>query len=73
MLDDIVDKYNNTGQRTIQMKPTDIISGSYAEYNEDCNITKPKLKVPGHVNNIKIQKHFCQRIHPKLVRRSFYC
>ena len=33
VLDDIVDKYNNTVHRTIKMKPTDITSDSYAEYN----------------------------------------
>ena len=33
MLDDNVDKYNNTYHRTIRMKPTDVKSGSYAEYS----------------------------------------
>ena len=27
------------------MKPTDVTSDSYAEYNEDSNVTKPKFKV----------------------------
>ena len=36
-LDDIVNKYNNTGHRTIKMKPIDVTSGSHAEYNEDSN------------------------------------
>ena len=31
VLDDIVDKYNDTVHRTIKMKPIDVISGSYAE------------------------------------------
>ena len=35
VLDDIVDKYNNTVHRSIKMKPIDITSDSYAEYNED--------------------------------------
>ena len=33
-LDDIFNKYNNTVHRTIKMKPTDVISDSYAEYND---------------------------------------
>ena len=37
MLDDIVNKYNNTVHRAIKMKPIDVTSGSYAEYNEDFN------------------------------------
>ena len=35
VLDDIANKYNNTVHRTIKMKPIDITSDSYAEYNED--------------------------------------
>ena len=35
ILDNIVNKYNNTVHRTIKMKPIDITSDSYAEYNED--------------------------------------
>ena len=31
MLDDIVNKYNNTVHRTIKMKPIDVTSDSYAE------------------------------------------
>ena len=34
-LEDIVNKYNNTAHRTIKMKPIDMISDSYAEYNEE--------------------------------------
>ena len=35
VLDDTVDKYNNTVHRTIQIKPIDVTCDSYAEYNED--------------------------------------
>ena len=35
MLNDIVNKYNNTVHRTIKMKPIDVTFDSYAEYNED--------------------------------------
>ena len=37
VLDDIVNKYNNTVHRTTKMKPIDIKSNSYAEYNEGSN------------------------------------
>ena len=33
-LDDIVNKYDNRVHRTIEMKPIDVTSDSYAEYNE---------------------------------------
>ena len=37
VLNDIVDKYNNIFHRTIKMKPVDVKSHSYAEYNVDYN------------------------------------
>ena len=45
VLDDIVNKYNNTVHRSIKMKLVDVIDDSYAEYNEDFNIKGPKFKV----------------------------
>ena len=41
VLDYIVDKYNNTYHQTIEMKPIDVKSGSYAEYSVDCNEKDP--------------------------------
>ena len=38
VLDDIVDKYNNTVHRTIKIKPIEVTSDYYAEYNEDPSI-----------------------------------
>ena len=40
------------------MKPIDVTSYSYAEYNEDSNEKDPKFKVGHHVRIFKIQKHF---------------
>ena len=31
------------------MKPVDVTSDSYAEYNEDSNVNQPKFKVGDHV------------------------
>ena len=58
LLDNIVDKYNNTVHRTMKMKPIDVASDSYAEYNEDSNVTKPKFKVGDHVRISKCKKIF---------------
>ena len=41
VLDNIVDKCNNTVHRSIKMKPIGVTSDSYIEYNEDSNVTKP--------------------------------
>ena len=60
MLNDIVNKYNNTVHRTIEMKPVEVTSDSYAEYNEDFNITKPKFKVGDHVRISKYKNIFAK-------------
>ena len=49
VLDDIVNKYNNTVHRSIKMKPIDVTSDSYAEYNEGSNVNEPKFKDGDHV------------------------
>ena len=49
VLDDIVDKCNNTVDKTIKIKPIDVTGDSYAEYNEDVNKKDPKFKVGGHI------------------------
>ena len=36
-LDDFVNKYNNTFHRTIKMKPSDVKSDSFVEYNVGSN------------------------------------
>ena len=43
VLDDIVNKYNNVVHRSIKIKPMNVTSNSYAEYNEDSNVTKSKF------------------------------
>ena len=42
---DIVDEYNNTYHITIKIKPIDVKSDSYTEYNEESNEKDPKFKV----------------------------
>ena len=49
MLDDIVDKYNNTYHNIIKTKHISVKSASYAEYNVDSNVKDPKFKVGDHV------------------------
>ena len=49
VLDDIVKKYSNTVHRTIKMKPIDVTSDSYPEYNEDSNRKDLKFKVGDRV------------------------
>ena len=59
VLDDIVDKYNNTIHRTIKMKSIDVTDYSYAEYNKHFNKKDPKFKVGVHVRISKHKNFFC--------------
>ena len=53
-------KYNNAVHRTIKMKPIDVTSDSYAEYNEDSNKKDPKFKVGDHVRISKYKNIFAK-------------
>ena len=64
VLDDIVNKYNNTIRRTIEMKPIDITFHSYGEYKEDSNVTKPKFKVGDLVRISKYENSFAKEYTP---------
>ena len=60
VLDNIVNKYSNTVHNTIQIKPIDVTSAFYTEYNEDSNETKPKFNVGNHVRISKYKKIFAK-------------
>ena len=71
MLDDIVNKYNNTVHRTIKMKPIEVTDDSYAEYNEDSNNKNPKFKVGDHVRISKEKNIFAKGYTPNLSEDVF--
>ena len=71
VLDDIVNKYNNTTHRTIKMKPNDVTSDSYAEYNEDFNKKDPKFKVGDHVRISKYKNIFAKGYTPNWSEEVF--
>ena len=58
MLDDIINKYQNTVHRTIKAKPIDVTSDSYAEYNKDFNEKDPKFKADDNVTIPKYKNVF---------------
>ena len=64
VLDDIVNKYNNTVHRTTKMKPAGVTDDSYAEYNENFNKKDPKFKVGDHVRNSKCKNIFAEVYAP---------
>ena len=71
VLDDIVDKYNNTVHRTIKIKPIDVTDDSHAEYNEDFNKKDPKFKVGDHVRISKYKNTFAEGYAPNWSEEVF--
>ena len=61
MLEDIVDKYNNTYHQTIKIKPIDIKSSSYTEYNVDFSGKDSKFKIKNRIRVSKYKSTFSKR------------
>ena len=53
---------------TIKMKPIDVTSDSYAEYNEDANVIKLKFKFGDHV---RVSKTFLLKDTLKIGQKEF--
>ena len=64
VLDDLVDEYNKTFDRTIKMKPKDIKSNCYAKYNEDSTQKDPKFQVDDHFRISKYKNIFTKEYSP---------
>ena len=71
VLDDIVNKYNNTVHRTIKMKPIDVMDDSYFEYNGNFNKNDPKFKVGDHVRISKYKNLFAKGYTPNWSEEVF--
>ena len=57
--------------RTITMKPIDVLSDSFAEYNEDPNRKNPKFKVGDHVRISKYKNIFAKGYAPNWLEEIF--
>ena len=64
MLDDIVNKYNNTVHRTKNIKLIDVTSDFHAEYNEESNKNKPRFKAGGRIRISKYKNIFGEGYTP---------
>ena len=71
VLDDIVNKYNNTVHKTIKMKPIDVTDDSFAEYNEESNKKDPKFKIGDHVKISKYKNIFAKGYAPNWSEEVF--
>ena len=64
MLDNIVDKYNNTYHNTFKIKLSNVRSNSYVECNVDCNVKDPKFQVDNHVKISEYKINFAKGYTP---------
>ena len=71
VLDDIVNKYNNTVYRTIKMKPIEVKDDSFVEYNEESNKKDPKYKVGDHVRISNYKNIFAKGYSPNWSEEVF--
>ena len=58
-LDNIVNEYNNTYHRTINMKPVDVKDNTYIGFKKEVHDKDPKFKVGDHVRISKYKNIFC--------------
>ena len=70
VLDDIVDKYNNTVHSSIKMKPKDVRDDNFIEYSEETNKKGRKFKVGDHVRMSKYKILLPRVIHITGVKKS---
>ena len=68
VLDDIIDKYNNTYHKTIKMKLTDVKSDSYAKCDVDSNDKDPKFKI---IDRVRISNIFAKVYTPNWSEEVF--
>ena len=52
-LDDIVNRYNNTGHSAVKMKPLDVKSSTYIDSSKEINDSDPKFKIGDIVRRSK--------------------
>ena len=52
-LDDIVNRYNNTGHSAVKMKPLDVKSSTYIDSSKEINDNDPKFKIGDIVRRLK--------------------
>ena len=70
-LDDTVDEYNNTYQRTIKMKPADVEDNTYIGFKKEINDKDPKFKVVYHGRISKYKNIFAKGYTPNWSEEVF--
>ena len=70
ILDDVVNKYNNTCYSTIKMKLVDIKSSTYINLSKESNDKDPKFKIDDIVT-ISKYKNILQKAMLKIALKKF--
>ena len=70
-LDNIVNEYNNTYNRTIKMKPVDVKDNTYIDFKKEVNDKDPKFKVGDHVRISKYKNIFAKGYTPNWSEEVF--
>ena len=70
-LDDIVDEYNNTYDKTIKMKAVDVKGNTYIDFGKEVNNKDPKFKVGDHVRLSKYKNIFAKGQIPNWSEEAF--
>ena len=63
-LDDIVNEYNNTYHRTINIKNVDVKDNTYIYFKKEVNDKNPKIKVRDHGRVLKYKNIFAKGYTP---------
>ena len=71
VLDAIVDEYSNTYHKTIKIKPVDVKSDSFPEYNEKSNEKDSKFKVGDHIRISTFKNVFAKGYTPNWSEEIF--
>ena len=71
VLDDIVDKYNNTVHSSIKMKPKDVRDNNFIDNNEETNKKDPKFKIGDHVRISNYDNTFAEGYTPNWSEEVF--
>ena len=71
VLNDIIDKYNNTYHRATKMKPIDVKSDSFVEYNDESNEKDSKFKIGDHVRISNYKNIFAKGYAPNWSEEIF--
>ena len=71
VLDDIVNKYNNTVHTTVKMKPIDVKDNTYIDSKKEVNDKDPKFKIGDHVRISKYKNIFTKGYTPNWSEEVF--